>query len=66
MPELAEVEYVVRQMRTSIIGAEIARVTVAWERAISHPSAAEFAHALGGRGIERIACIHEGANFSSL
>ena len=54
MPELAEVEYVVRQMRTTIIGAEIAQVAIPWARAITHPSAAEFATALVGRTIERI------------
>lgn len=48
MPELAEVEYVVRQMRETLPGAQIAAVGVRWERAISHPTAAAFAADLVG------------------
>jgi formamidopyrimidine-DNA glycosylase len=38
VPELAEVEYVAREMREMVIGATIARVEIAWERAINHPA----------------------------
>jgi formamidopyrimidine-DNA glycosylase len=54
MPELAEVEYVVRQMRTSIVGAEFAAVTVLWQKSISHPDVATFIHELIGRQIAQI------------
>lgn len=54
MPELAEVEFVAQQMRTTVIGASIAAVEVAWPGSISHPSPAAFAAALAGRTIEQV------------
>ncbi len=56
MPELAEVEYVARQLRASAIGALIAAVSINWPRAISHPSPADFVAELVGckiTGIDR-------------
>ncbi len=54
MPELAEVEYVARQMRTSVLGARIAQITVAWPRTISVPDVPTFIQLLSGRVIEAI------------
>jgi formamidopyrimidine-DNA glycosylase len=54
MPELAEVEYVARQLRDSVVGAEIARVAVEWPRAIAHPPVPEFIRQVQGRTIQSI------------
>ncbi|MBA3825451.1 MAG: bifunctional DNA-formamidopyrimidine glycosylase/DNA-(apurinic or apyrimidinic site) lyase [Ktedonobacterales bacterium] len=54
MPELAEVEYVARQLRDAVIGAQITRVTLAWPRAIAHPAAPDFIDEVTGRTIEAI------------
>ena len=54
MPELAEVEYVAIQLRKAVIGAQIARVRVAWVRAIAHPGAPEFIQQVTGRTITDI------------
>lgn len=54
MPELAEVEYVAREMRETVIGATIARVDIAWERAISHPAPEDFVREMTGRTIAGI------------
>ena len=54
MPELAEVEYVARQLRDSVIGATIATVDVRLERIINHPSPADFAEMLLEQRIESI------------
>jgi formamidopyrimidine-DNA glycosylase len=54
MPELAEVEYVARQLRDHAIGATISAVTLAWPRAISHPSPEAFVTELVGRTITGI------------
>lgn len=56
MPELPEVEYTARQLRNSVIGAEINAVDVFWSRTISHPDAATFvANVIGQRiaGVRR-------------
>jgi formamidopyrimidine-DNA glycosylase len=58
MPELPEVETVVRQLREgshergrSVVGQTISRVTVKWGRHVAQPSAREFAHCLRGQKI---------------
>lgn len=42
MPELPEVEYTARQLRTAIVGATIRDVQVFWERTIGHPELPDF------------------------
>ena len=54
MPELAEVEYVARQLRENAIGATISTVNIVWPRAISHPTPEIFAAELVGRTITGI------------
>lgn len=54
MPELAEVEYVARQLRTTVIGASITAVDVRWPRAISHPALPDFSQEVTGRTITAI------------
>jgi formamidopyrimidine-DNA glycosylase len=54
MPELAEVEYVARQLREAVIGAQITQVSVAWHRAIAHPDVPDFIQEIEGRTIEDI------------
>ncbi len=54
MPELAEVEYVARQLRADAIGAQIARVTVTWPRVVAHPAVPDFIHEVEGRTITEI------------
>jgi formamidopyrimidine-DNA glycosylase len=58
MPELPEVETVVRQLRegtpergASIIGQTIARVTLRWTGHVARPSPQEFLHRLAGQKI---------------
>src|SRR5579872_4878148 len=51
MPELPEVEYTARQLRGSVIGAEIEDVQVFWERTIGHPGAQDFAAEVVGKRI---------------
>ena len=58
MPELPEVETVVRQLRegnqergASVIGQTIARVTLRWTRHVARPSPREFARRLSGQKI---------------
>ncbi len=54
MPELAEVEYLARQMQRELVGATIARAVVAWPRVISDPSPDAFCLEIAGRRIEAI------------
>ena len=54
MPELAEVEYVARQLRGSIIGARITAVAVLWPRAVTHPDPATFIAEIVGCSITAI------------
>lgn len=54
MPELAEVEYVARQLRDAVIDAQIARVVVAWPRVIAHPAVPDFIREVEGRTITGI------------
>jgi formamidopyrimidine-DNA glycosylase len=42
MPELPEVEYTARQLRTAIIGASIREALVFWERTIGRPDLSDF------------------------
>lgn len=51
MPELPEVEYTARQLRASVIGAEIEDAQVFWERSIGHPGAADFMAEVAGKRI---------------
>ena len=51
MPELPEVEYTARQLRSSVIGAEIGDIQIFWERAIGHPGARDFAAEVVGKRI---------------
>jgi len=51
MPELPEVEYTARQLRSSVIGAEISDIQVFWERIIGHPGAADFMAEVAGKRI---------------
>lgn len=54
MPELPEVETVVRDLRPHLIGRKIIDARVRWKKAIAAPSAREFARALCGCKITAI------------
>jgi formamidopyrimidine-DNA glycosylase len=54
MPELPEVEYTARQLRSTIVGATIGQAQVFWERTIGHPSLPEFLARIAGRHIEGV------------
>lgn len=54
MPELPEVEYTARQLRTSIVGATISLVHVFWERTVGHPDLATFLAEVSERHIESV------------
>ena len=51
MPELPEVEFTARQLRTHVVGATIREACVFWNRTIGHPEAEEFAAEIVGRSI---------------
>ena len=51
MPELPEVEYVARQLRTALVGARIMRVEVFWPRAVSRMTPEELIARLTGRRV---------------
>jgi formamidopyrimidine-DNA glycosylase len=51
MPELPEVETVVRALRDSIVGAVITSVDVSWPGSIAHPAPEEFTRLIAGRQI---------------
>jgi formamidopyrimidine-DNA glycosylase len=51
MPELPEVEYTARQLRTAIIGATISEALVFWERTIGHPDLPDFLAQIADRDI---------------
>ncbi|GAC1566523.1 MAG: bifunctional DNA-formamidopyrimidine glycosylase/DNA-(apurinic or apyrimidinic site) lyase [Ktedonobacteraceae bacterium] len=51
MPELPEVEYTARQLRTAIVGATIEDAQVFWERTIGHPELPDFLAEIVGRRI---------------
>ena len=48
MPELPEVEYTARQLRTAIVGATIKDAQVFWERTIGHPALPDFLAEIAG------------------
>ncbi len=54
MPELAEVEYIARQLRANVMGAQIAGVDVFWPRVVAHPAPETFAAEIAGRVIAGI------------
>ncbi|MDQ2905810.1 MAG: bifunctional DNA-formamidopyrimidine glycosylase/DNA-(apurinic or apyrimidinic site) lyase [Ktedonobacteraceae bacterium] len=54
MPELPEVEYTARQMRTSIVGATISEALVFWERVIGYPGLSEFLAEIAGLRVEGV------------
>ncbi len=54
MPELPEVEYTVRQMQESLIGATIQSVEIFWERTIGHPGVEDFLAEIAGRQIVKV------------
>ena len=54
MPELPEVETIVRRLRPALAGRRIERVHVHWTRTIASPSAPEFARRLRGQTIETL------------
>jgi formamidopyrimidine-DNA glycosylase len=51
MPELPEVEYVVRQLREHLAGAQIAQVCVQWAGVVEHPAPGDFVREVQGREI---------------
>ncbi len=54
MPELPEVEYTARQLRSSVVGTTISNALVFWERTIGHPELAAFLLKVADRRIEAI------------
>jgi len=48
MPELPEVEYTARQLRTAIVGATIKDTQVFWERTIGYPALSDFLAEIAG------------------
>lgn len=54
MPELPEVETLVRRLRAPLIGRTIKDVTIDWERSIARPAPAEFARLLRGCTVQAI------------
>lgn len=51
MPELPEVEYTARQLRTQVVGATISEACVFWNRTVGHPEPEDFAAEIAGRCI---------------
>jgi formamidopyrimidine-DNA glycosylase len=49
MPELPEVEYVARQLRTDLVGCTIEHAEVRWPRSIERTSPSEFVERVAGR-----------------
>lgn len=54
MPELPEVETVVRQVRPALVGRRITAVRILWPRSIARPAARRFATELPGRRITAV------------
>ncbi len=54
MPELPEVETIVRQLRPQIVGRRVVAVSVHWERTLGGASVDQFENALVGRCVERV------------
>ncbi len=51
MPELPEVEYTARQLRTHVVGATIREACIFWNRTIGHPEVEDFVAEIVGRRI---------------
>jgi formamidopyrimidine-DNA glycosylase len=51
MPELPEVEYTARQLRSAIVGATIREALVFWERTIGYPDLSDFLAEIADRRI---------------
>lgn len=51
MPELPEVEFTARQLRTAIIGSTIHQAVVFWERTIGYPNLPDFLAQIADRDI---------------
>ncbi|MBM3985929.1 MAG: formamidopyrimidine-DNA glycosylase, partial [Planctomycetes bacterium] len=54
MPELPEVETIVRQLRPALTGRTVLRTDVRWARTIAHPAARRFGAELAGRRITAV------------
>ena len=54
MPELPEVETIVRRLRPALVGRRIERVQVHWPRTIASPTAATFARRVRAQTIESL------------
>jgi formamidopyrimidine-DNA glycosylase len=54
MPELPEVEYVARQLRTDLVGRTIEHAEVRWPRSIERTSPREFVERVAGRTISAV------------
>ncbi|HLZ58095.1 MAG TPA: bifunctional DNA-formamidopyrimidine glycosylase/DNA-(apurinic or apyrimidinic site) lyase [Ktedonosporobacter sp.] len=54
MPELPEVEYTARQLRASVVGAEIDTAEIYWERIVGHPDPADFRAEIAAQRIEAV------------
>lgn len=51
MPELPEVEFTARQLRTHVVGATMREACVFWSRTIGHPAVEDFVAEIAGRRI---------------
>lgn len=60
MPELPEVEYTARQLRSTVVGSTISEALVFWERSIGYP---EFPAFLAGIAEQRIEAVRRRAKF---
>ena len=54
MPELPEVETLVRRLREPVIGRTIEDVTIYWKRTVARPAPKEFARLLRGYTVQAI------------
>jgi formamidopyrimidine-DNA glycosylase len=54
MPELPEVETVVRELRHALVGAEIVGVDISWQRSIAMPGPADFIRGVSRRRIDGV------------
>jgi formamidopyrimidine-DNA glycosylase len=54
MPELPEVEYTARQLRSAVVGSTIREVQVFWDRTVAHPKLPDFLAEIAGRRIEGV------------
>lgn len=54
MPELPEVETIVRQIRPGLVGRRVTGVRVLWARSVARPSVARFRAGLVGRKVDEL------------